>query len=329
MNSIHCCAKMLKTASLFQNINHLIVSADNARQLEQQAADSIAANRLCKKEMSNHALALGQLFFRNFSAWQETDLPLRNGQIFSPDWIEPPKNGIMSGDCPQARQIERGFYNLFGKIVEHLEETGLDPDAAAGLAKIETRYHYQWMVMNLTLPSIVDENLQTDILNSKAPLYSEFYRQNIPLDNDGRAYPEEFIFLAVPVATFLCRCALDQNPSFTALLDDLNQRSFPSAQAAIQDVFKRTGILLDPPDIFMNTAQMPIWAFLIDEIRQQDGQYTIGSLGSYILSDTIIGMLMSDPATYWHQTGSDAGRWSPDDGSLSKPIDTLDRLLAV
>lgn len=183
--------------------------------------------------------------------------------------------------------------------------------------------------MNLVLPNIIDENLQTEILNSRAPLYLEFSRQNPASLDETPTYPKEFVALIAPVASFLFRSRQSQALPLTQLIDDLNLHSFPSAHIVINEVFKRTGIVLDPPQTFQNTAHIPLWSFLISEMKRQDGFIKTGSLGSYILGDTITGLLMADPNTYWHQRGSDAGRWSPDDGCLCKAVDSLGKLLAL
>ncbi len=329
MLSLLCSANKLNTASLFQNIKHLTVPETDTRLLEEQTTSSLLAALPSEKEGTDFALVLGQLFFKNFTTTIHTSPPDGEDHIFAPDWIARIDDDIQQANSPETSRVEHAFQKLFDMLVVVFQSAGQTRKAAIARATTEAHYHYQWMLMNLVLPGMIDENLQTEILNSKAPLYSEFKRQNALESSREQTYPKEFIFLTVPLALYLCHGTLKDKPSPMSLIYDLNLHSFPSAQDAIQDIFKRTGIVLAQPQLHMNTAKMPIWVFLVNEMELQDGRCLIGSLGSYILCDTIIGMLISDPDTYWHQAGSDAGRWSPDDGSLKRPVDTLEKLLAL
>ncbi len=329
MLSLLCSANKLNTASLFQNIRHLTVSENDTRQLEEQTTSSLLAALPSEQDNTDFALVLGQLFFKNFTTTIHTSPPDGGDQIFAPDWIARIDDDIQQANSLETSRIEHAFQKLFDMLVVTFQSAGQTRKAAIARATTEAHYHYQWMLMNLVLPGMTDENLQTEILNSKAPLYSEFRRQNALESGSEQTYPKEFIFLTVPLALYLCHGTLQNKPSPMSLIYDLNLHSFPSAQDAIQDIFKRTGIVLDQPQLHMNTAKMPIWVFLVNEMERRDGRCLIGSLGSYILCDTIIGMLISDPDTYWHQAGSDAGRWSPDDGSLKRPVDTLEKLLSL
>ncbi len=329
MLSLLCSANKLKTASLFRNIKHLSVSEADTRQLEKQTVRNLLAAVPAQKVRADYELVLGQLFFLNFTTTIHTSPPKDGDHIFAPDWIARIDDDIQKANGHETSKVEQAFQKLFDTLVVMFQSAGQTRQSAIDRATTEAHYHYQWMLMNLVLPAMIDENLQTEILNSKAPLYSEFRRQNAFENSREHTYPKEFIFLTVPLALYLCRGAQKNQPSPMSLIYDLNMHSFPSAQDAIQDIFKRTGIVLNQPQLHMNTAKMPIWVFLVNEMEQQDGRCLIGSLGSYILCDTIIGMLISDPDTYWHQAGSDAGRWSPDDGSLKRPVDTLEKLLAL
>lgn len=319
-----CGENTLKTASLFHNIKYL--PETETGQLEEQTARHLQAVASSKKTNPDYGLALGQLFFLEFTTAIHKIPPVDNGEIFAPDWIT---GDIRKTNSPETGRVEHGFQRLFDMLVMTYQTAGQSRKTAIAQATTEAQYHYQWMLMNQVLPIMADENLQTEILNSKAPLFSEFKRQNALKGAPGHIYPKEFIFLTVPLAMYLCHGAQKNRPSPMSLILDLKRHSFPSARNAIQDIFKRTGIVLDQPHLHMNTAKMPIWVFLVNEMEQRDGRCFIGSLGSYILCDTIIGMLISDPGTYWHQVGSDAGRWSPDDSSLIRPVDTLEKLLAL
>ena len=329
MDSTICYLKMFNTALLFGNIDHLVVPADAAQQLENEAIHTFGELQSRQEPPANSIATLGQMFFDNFCMHNKDRPAIAHEPVFSPGWISEKKLSQAPVNRTQETAIQRGFQNLFRILTECHISKGLAKDTAVLRAQTETLFHYQWMIMNLVLPSIIDENLQTEILNSKAPLYLEFTRQNPVLPGETPIYPKEFVTLIAPVACFLCRSRQSQSLPFTQLIDELNLHRVPSAHDVINEVFKRTGILLDPPQSFQSTAHIPVWAFLISEMRRQDGYIKTGSLGSYILGDTITGLLMADPNTYWHQRGSDAGRWSPDDGCLDKAVDSLDKLLAL
>lgn len=65
----------------------------------------------------------------------------------------------------------------------------------------------------------------------------------------------------------------------------------------------------------------PLWYYiLIEAAKQADGRH-LGKLGSLIVAETLIGLLVIDPESYWH-AGKGGGRWTPADAGLGgAPVD--------
>ena len=47
-----------------------------------------------------------------------------------------------------------------------------------------------------------------------------------------------------------------------------------------------------------------------------------------MVAETLIGLVVKDPTSYWHQPGSDGGRWGPADGAMPNGT-TLDSMAAM
>ena len=73
----------------------------------------------------------------------------------------------------------------------------------------------------------------------------------------------------------------------------------------------------------------PLWFYILKEAEELAGGAHLGPLGSTIVAETLIGLIIKDPESYWNQTGSDGGRWHPDDakGQHGAAIDSLAAML--
>jgi hypothetical protein len=61
----------------------------------------------------------------------------------------------------------------------------------------------------------------------------------------------------------------------------------------------------------------PLWFYILKEAEVlTDGEH-LGPLGSILVADTLVGLVVNDPDSYWNRPG---GAWSPDKFSQSKPI---------
>lgn len=74
--------------------------------------------------------------------------------------------------------------------------------------------------------------------------------------------------------------------------------------------------------------QTPLWFYILKEAEMTaDGEH-LGPLGSTLVAETIIGLIIKDRRSYWHQAGTDDGRWHPADG-VKPEKETVDSLQAL
>ncbi len=65
----------------------------------------------------------------------------------------------------------------------------------------------------------------------------------------------------------------------------------------------------------------PLWYYLLKEGEiLGDGEH-LGPLGSHIVANTLVGLVINDPDSYWN---ADGGVWSPTQFRPSAPIDSLE-----
>lgn len=62
----------------------------------------------------------------------------------------------------------------------------------------------------------------------------------------------------------------------------------------------------------------PLWFYVLKEAEQLCGGERLGPLGARLVAETLAGLVLNDTTSYWHQTGSDGGRWHPRDGVRPK-----------
>lgn len=74
----------------------------------------------------------------------------------------------------------------------------------------------------------------------------------------------------------------------------------------------------------------PLWFYVLKEAEAAGGEH-LGALGSTLVAETLIGLVVKDPSSYWHQPGSDAGRWHPRDGAKpdGRTVDSVAAMLAA
>ncbi len=73
----------------------------------------------------------------------------------------------------------------------------------------------------------------------------------------------------------------------------------------------KTGAALENNGLLNET---PIWFYVLKEAEVLHQGDRLGPLGTTLIADTILGLLMNDPQSYWNQPGSDPnGRWRPED----------------
>ncbi|WP_347140878.1 heme peroxidase family protein [Paracoccus sp. SSK6] len=109
--------------------------------------------------------------------------------------------------------------------------------------------------------------------------------------------------------------------------------SLPTGQECIAAINGMNGYdrlpVLSPEEVsagrdFMVDAgldtQTPLWFYILREAELAGGNH-LGPLGSTIVADTLVGLVVSDPQSYWHN-GSGGQPWAPGNG-----MDSLQKML--
>lgn len=71
-------------------------------------------------------------------------------------------------------------------------------------------------------------------------------------------------------------------------------------------------------------TQTPLWFYILAEAQARGGGKRLGRLGSLIVAETLVGLIVSDADSYW-RAGPDGGRWTPADAALpGEPVDSFE-----
>lgn len=74
----------------------------------------------------------------------------------------------------------------------------------------------------------------------------------------------------------------------------------------------------------------PLWFYVLKEAEILGQGETLGPLGSTLVAETLVGLIVNDPKSFWHQSGSDPnGQWRPEDGvqPAGEPVNSIPALL--
>lgn len=73
----------------------------------------------------------------------------------------------------------------------------------------------------------------------------------------------------------------------------------------------------------------PIWFYALKEAEAREDGARLGPLGSALVAETLLGLIMNDAGSYWNAPGSDRGRWWPMDGPrpAGEPVMSVEALL--
>ncbi len=103
--------------------------------------------------------------------------------------------------------------------------------------------------------------------------------------------------------------------------------NLPSAQACLAALAEEDGITLSqlsPAEISRGEMRetiikagfdqaTPLWFYVLKEAEVLGKDGRLGPLGSWLVADTLLGLVIQDPASYWHATPR-KGAWHPRDG---------------
>lgn len=128
--------------------------------------------------------------------------------------------------------------------------------------------------------------------------------ENLPVRNLRRSY-----VLAIPTAQQVMRAMGGQ-----ANMEPLTQADLAGFAGGIIE----TEGYLD---------QTPLWLYILLEAEIRTGRRRLGKLGSFIVAETLIGLLAEDPESVLH-AGNSGGGWSPaDEPVFTEPMDGLADML--
>lgn len=328
-------------------------------------------------------------------------------------------------------QLHLALLKLHNRIVDSCTDAWTLRDGRGAVyrwARREVRRIYQWLVVNVYLPTICDPTVLKRTLRMGAPAYRGFLTGNTPGEGGRLPIPLEFSAAAFrfsptmmraeydwnhhygrnedgtenssasfeqmramtgnggmagrgpglppawqpdwsrlingPTKAFpdraarridtvlappLSRLPLEGHPQVEAEMRDIAREileqghalHLPSAQSCIEDL-RPFGHKIRPlsahelgcgPTGHAVSAggfdqATPLWFYVLKEaeIRQEGAR--LGPLGSAVVAETLLGLLMNDPGSYWNTPGSDRGRWHPRDGvrPCGHPVTDLHRL---
>jgi hypothetical protein len=73
----------------------------------------------------------------------------------------------------------------------------------------------------------------------------------------------------------------------------------------------------------------PLWFYVLKEAEVLCDGMRLGPLGTHLVAQTLVGLVVHGPNTYFHEAGSDDGRWHPQDDvqPAGEPVDSLPALM--
>lgn len=339
-------------------------------------------------------------------------------------------------------QLHLAFARLHNRIVDVADRFGgpvADEEALFCWARRATTWIYQWLVLNVYLPTVCDPDTVARVIADGAPVYASLLERHPscgpglmvlplefsvaafrfghsmvrasydwshifgrPVDENGTGNelpgsPLELLFaftgnatpsmplrdgsqaptlpahwgpewdrLVSPVTADMpdrstrmidSHLALplsemkNEDPGGHGVLRNLMRRnlrrghrlSVPSAQACIDGIEAQTGeqirrlssveLLSGATGDAMRRGGFeivtPLWFYVLKEAEILGRGQHLGPLGSRLVAETLAGLVIHDPNSYWHATGSDGGRWHPNDGAkpAGEPVISMPALM--
>ncbi len=73
----------------------------------------------------------------------------------------------------------------------------------------------------------------------------------------------------------------------------------------------------------------PLWYYVLKEAEVFGNGQHLGPLGSRIVAETLCGLVIHGPNTYWNENGSEDGRWHPRDTvqPAGEPVTSYEALM--
>ncbi|WP_375282268.1 hypothetical protein [Pseudooctadecabacter sp.] len=261
-----------------------------------------------------------------------------------------------NGDIPALTRVHLAWLRLHNAIVDTAPDvlrTGPVEDLF-DWARDQTRAVYQWVMVFDGLAQTCDHAALGHVLAHRAPLYSDMMTRvrpalghlPIPLEFcygvirclDGFAGGPAPDTNAAParIGTQLSGTPAEEIEAHLRVSHLLN---LPTAQGCIAEIEAKSGFVISPlaeadllsgptgaaiadTDLVSNT---PLWFYILKEAEVLAHGAHLGPLGSMVLADTVVGLLVHDPSSVLNRVTEQGTGWTPEDGPIpaGRPIKTF------
>ena len=213
----------------------------------------------------------------------------------------------------EEREGLRAMHLLFAKRHDALS----DGDAFEA-AKNLNIWAYQHLVVNDFLRSFCEEDVLNRALAESGALFKTFQDRLGRPQNGTLPIPLEFCaamnaLLVLggdgAMAYYVAQDMILNLPTAQALSDEISSASGQEmpllSEAELLSRFQIQDDAVQP-----DPEQVSLTTYLVLEAHvRHDGQ-RLGRLGSMLLCNTLVGLIVNDPGSFWHQPGEN-GRWAP------------------
>ena len=129
-----------------------------------------------------------------------------------------------------------------------------------------------------------------DLTNEAAGVFKHLAKRNLRRGH----------LLNLPVAQ---DCIAAVNARYDGLVTPLDEATLTSGKTG--DAIRDGGF----------ATATPLWFYILKEAETLGGGRHLGPLGSVLVAETLIGLVIKDPKSYWHRLGPQGNRWRPEDGA--------------
>lgn len=140
-----------------------------------------------------------------------------------------------------------------------------------------------------------------DLVNQPAGVFKHLARRNL-----RRGYR-----LSLPTAQ---ACIAAVNKAGYKAIEELSAETLCTGSGARQKAVADGGF----------DTKTPLWFYLLKEAEELGQGEHLGPLGSHLVANTLVGLIVNDLDSYWNAPG---GRWSPDHFDANNPIDSIEDMV--
>jgi len=245
-------------------------------------------------------------------------------------------------------QFHLAILRFHNAVVDEIRSAPDAPSSNAevfDLARKQVTWTYQWLVTNTFLKQICDPDIVDEIVNDRAPIYQDFFDAHQSANNNIRPMPLEFSVATFRYGHSMVRGEYDFNENFGRAADGSDGTTLPRADFNFLFAFTggggmRLGKPLTAKELSSGATgdavkaggfekSTPLWFYTLKEAEIRGEGERLGPLGSRIVAETIVGLMVTDPTSYLFAGDSGFNTWTPDDGvkPFGQSVDTLPAML--